>query len=496
MPPLEIGDYVEYEYVREHAPSWGDTYESEGWVFQNFTSPFDHSEMIFVAPIDMALTFDVRGPVPPPTTHDENGLRSTRFVMEQSQPLVAEPNWVADPPVLPSLRALARVTWDRMYGAVYDGLLGLDVRDPAALRTLREEIFAGETALTPHAQVQRIHHWVMDNVEAVDGSFYQSAPLMLAGRRGSRLRVLRYLLELAGIPTRIAYARELAGVRPVDGAPDANVYASNVLVATLPDGPLYLMTIARGVAHDFLPPGLRAQDAIVIEPALGHVTLPASQGAPSRQRFEGTIEIADDGVAHVTLALTFEGGAAAELRGGIEQVAPAERTRVLAERFVPSIVPGGSADPATLRIDGLDAWEGPLTIAFVAESRGMVRPSRDGFHVVPLFPTGLEAGFARLETRTTTELVGEVDTTITLAIHGPGRLHAPEPAEIDGPGGAHASLTITNAPTANGQGGAITLTRHVQLPIALVPVASYPAFAAFCRATTQLDQRSVVITPN
>lgn len=491
MPPLEIGDYVEYEFVREHAPSWGDAYESEGWVFQDFTSPFDHSEMIFVAPIDMPLTFDVRGPVPPPTTHDENGLRSTRFVMEQSQPLVAEPNWVAVPPVLPSLRAVARVSWDRMYGAVYDGLLGLDVHDPAAARLLDEEVFEHATDLTPRQKAQRIHRWVMDNVEPADGSFYQSAPLMVAARRGSRLRVMRYLLEVAGLPARIVYARELSGSPPLDDAPDSAVYASSLLAVTLPDGPLYLCSIGRGVAHDFLPATLRSQDAIVIEPGLRHVTLPASQGTPSGQRIEGTIEIGADGVGHVALTLAFDGGAAAELRGGIEQIAPAERASVLAERFVPSVVPGASADPASIEIRGLDEWEGPFAIAFVADTAGLIRPARDGFHLVPLFASGLEGAFARLEARTTTELVGEVDTSVTLAIRGPGVLHAPEPADLRGPASAHATLEV-----ARGQDGTITLTRHVQLPIGLVPVATYPAFAEFCRATSQLDQRTVVITPN
>ena len=490
MPPLEIGDYVEYEVVREHSPSWGDGYESEGWVFQNFTSPFDHSEMIFVAPISMPLTFDVRGPVPPPTTHDENGLRSSRFVMEQSQPLVPEPNWVAVPPVLPSLRAVTRVTWDRMYGSVYDGLLGLDVRDPAALRLLEEEVFEHAQGLTPRQQAQRIHRWVMDNVEAADGTFYQSAPLMVAARRGSRLRVLRYLLEMAGIPARILYARELQGAPPLDGAPDADVYASSLLVATLPDGPLYLCAIGRGVAHDYLPPGLRNQDAIVIEPNLGHITLPAAQGTPSGQRFDGTVQIDDRGVGRVTLTLSFDGGAGAELRGGIEQIAQAERSSVLAERFIPSIVPGGSADPASIVVGGLDDWEGPLTISFVADTAGMIREARDGYHLIPLFPSGLESAFARLEARTTTELVGEVDTTVTLGIRGPGRLHAPDAADVTGPAGGHASLQVQQA-----QDGTVTLTRHVTQPIALVPVAMYPAFASFCRSASQIDQRTVVITP-
>lgn len=489
MPPLEVGDYVEYEIVREHAPSWGDAYESEGWVFQNFTSPFDHSEMIFVSPGDMPLTFDVRGPVPPPTVTEENGLRSSRFVMEQSQPLVAEPNWVASPPVLPSLRAVARVTWEHMYGGVYDGLLGLDVHDPAASRLLEEEVFEHAQGLSPREQAQRIHRWVMDNVEPADGAFFSSAPLMVAARRGNRLRVLRYLLEMAGIPARIVYARELSGAPPMDTAPDADVYASSLVAATLPEGPLYLCTIARGVAHDFLPPGLRGQDAIVIEPGLGHVTLPASQGTPSTQRVEGGIEIAESGAARVTLTMAFTGGAAAELRTGIEQVAPAERATVIAERFVPSVVPGGSSDPSTVRVEGLDDWEGPLSIAFVADTAGLIRPARDGYHVVPLFPSGLEAGFARLEARTTTELVGEVDTRVTLSVRGPGVLHPPEPADVTGPAGGHTTLEV-----ATGQDGTITLTRHVRLPIGLVPVATYPAFAAFCRATSQIDQRSVVIT--
>ncbi len=490
MPPLEIGDYVEYEYVRQHAPVWGDAFESGGWVFQNFTSPFDHSELVFVAPVDMPLVFDVRGPVPPPTVTEANGLRTSRFVMEQSQPLVQEPNWVAIPPVLPSLRAVARVTWERMYEGVYDGLLGLDVADPAADRLLDDEVFEHAADLTPAQRVQRIHRWVTDNVEPADGAFFQSAPLMLAARRGSRLRVMRYLLERAGLPARIVYARALGGEQPVEGAPDASVYDSTLVMVTLPEGPLFLGALGRGVAHDYLLPGLRGQDAIVIEPGLRHVTLPQTQGIASSQTFAGTIEIAPNGVARTTLTLTFAGGSGAELRTGIEGVAPAERASVIAERFVPSIVPGGSADPSSIRVDGLDDWEGPLAISFVAETAGLIRPARDGYHVVPLFGSGVENGYARLEARTTTELVGDVEQTVHLEIRGPGVLHAPEPAQLTGPLGASAELSVSE-----GQDGAIVLERRTHVPLALLPVATYPAFAQFCRAVTQLDQRSVVITP-
>ena len=46
-----------------------------------------------------------------------------------------------------------------------------------------------------------------------------------------------------------------------------------------------------------------------------------------------------------------------------------------------------------------------------------------------------------------------------------------------------------------GADGTVTLTRHVLVPLALVPVAQYPELLDFCRRSTQLDQRTVVITP-
>lgn len=490
MPPLSIGDYVEYEIVREHAPRWGDGYASEGWVFQNFTEPFDHSEMVFVAPPSLDVRFDVRGPVPPPVTSDQNGLRAYRFVMEQSARLTQEPNWVGEPPVLPSLRAATRVTWDRMYSAVLDGLMGLDIVDPAAERLLDEEILAGGAALTPRERAQRIHRWVMENIEPVAETFYGMAPMMVSARRGNRLRVLRYLLELAHVPSRIAFARTLTGQRPNDDVPDADVYGTELLVATVDDAPLYLVTAARGFAHDYFPASLRGQEAIVIAAGLPRIRLPESQGTTPSQRFEGSVEIATSGVATVALTIGFSGGAAAELRNAIREVAPAERATLLAERFVPSIIPGGAASASSVVVRGLDAWEEPLEISFVAESAGMIQSARDGYHIVPLFGSGIEAAFARLPSRTTTELVGEVDTSVSLHFSGPGVLHAPQPAEARGPSGAHASVVATALPD-----GSVQLERRVVVPLATVPVAQYAELAQFCRLTSQIDQRTVVITP-
>src|SRR5690606_2565843 len=119
---------------------------------------------IFVAPTGMALHFDARGPVPAPEIQDRDGLRAYRFLMTEQRALTREPNTLPDPPDLPSLRAGTRVAWDRMVEAVYDRMLDLDVEDPAARRLLAQEILNGEP-LPPRDRVQRVHRWVMENVE-------------------------------------------------------------------------------------------------------------------------------------------------------------------------------------------------------------------------------------------------------------------------------------------------------------------------------------------
>ena len=486
MPPLEIGDYVEYEYIREEGPSWGDGFVSGGWIFQNYSQPFDHSEMVFVAPADMDLRFDVRGPVPPPEVQPLGALRTYRFVMDEQRALAREPNSLADPPILPSVRAGARVTWDRIYEAVYDRTLDLDPVDPAAVRLLEAEILRGAPA-GARARAARIHRWVMENVDPVDDSFYASAPIMLAERRGHQLRVMRYLLELAGVPARIAFARSMVSPTPSADVPDTRVYDGMVVVAEVDGVPLYLASLGRGVAHDALPAALLGQDAIVLAPGLPHVTLPARQGPAPAQRVRADVELDSTGRARVHLLIAFAGAAGGELREAIRRLPPAERSAILAERFAPSLIPGAATDPRTVVVRNLEDWEQDLELELVALSAGLAVRAEGGIRLLPLFQSGVESNFARLPSRTTTELVGDVDTQISMRVRGPGAMRPPEPGRVAGPAGSSTTLEVARGPD-----GSIVLERHVRVPLGAVPVAQYPALVRFCRETSALEERTVV----
>lgn len=488
LPPLSIGDYVEYEIVRDHAPQWGDGYVSAGWVFQNFAQPFDHSEMVFVAPASMDLRFDARGPVPAPETREQGGLRSYRFLMTEQRALTREPNAIPDPPILPSLRAGTRVTWDRMFEAVHDRMLDLDPEDPAARRLLAREILGGQQ-LPARVRVQRVHRWVMENIEPAENTFYESAPVMVAARAGNQPRVLRYLLELAGVPARIAFVRGLAGEPPSPDVPDTGTYDHVVVVADVEGSPLHLVAGGRGVPHDHLPAVLLGQEGVLLAPGLPRFRVPPSQGPRPALRVTADMAIEPTGRTFAHLTVAFAGAAGAELRDAILQIPQAERAQIVAERFTPSILPGAVGNPASLVLRGLDDWERDLEIELDTVSDGLLRGGRDAIHLVPLASSGIESNFARLPSRTTTELVGEVDVMLVLRVRGPGVPRPPQPGRVAGPAGASATLEV-----ARDADGAIRLSRRVQLPMATIPVAQYEELARFCRAATELENRTVTFT--
>src|SRR4029078_7146577 len=63
---LEIGDYVEWEYVETHAPSsaFAPGFLADRVFFQSFEAPLDRSELVVIAPAALALDIDPRAGAP------------------------------------------------------------------------------------------------------------------------------------------------------------------------------------------------------------------------------------------------------------------------------------------------------------------------------------------------------------------------------------------------------------------------------------------------
>ena len=87
--------------------------------------------------------------------------------------------------------------WDELFAMLSDQLQDQYVVDPAARRLARRLVQGQETL---RGRALAVYGWVTENIESTDGGLFDSAGLMLAGRRGNRARVMRYLLGLADVP--------------------------------------------------------------------------------------------------------------------------------------------------------------------------------------------------------------------------------------------------------------------------------------------------------
>ncbi|HEY8430755.1 MAG TPA: DUF3857 domain-containing protein, partial [Sandaracinaceae bacterium] len=86
LPGLSVGDYVEYEFVRFRGATDHGGYRSTGWVFQNFSYPFDLSRLVVIAPPNLPLVIEPRGPVPEPVETRDGSLRVLTWTVERSRP--------------------------------------------------------------------------------------------------------------------------------------------------------------------------------------------------------------------------------------------------------------------------------------------------------------------------------------------------------------------------------------------------------------------------
>lgn len=226
----------------------------------------------------------------------------------------------------------------------------------------------------------------------------------------------------------------------------------------------------------------------MLDGELTHAHLPLTQGQPTQQQSQLVVDVQPNGVAFIQGQIVWSGIEAAQLRGALQDVPPAERNRVIAERFVPSIIPGGEGDPARVAILGLDDWEEPVTIRFAAASNGLFARDESAIRMAPLFQTGIEREFAQLSVRTTSQLLSHVRQELDLTVRGPFNFTPPPSRRAEGPGGAVAEVVSETNPD-----GSVRTIRRVAVPTTIVPVSDYAALTRFCEQVAAMESQSVAI---
>ncbi|GAB4209036.1 MAG: hypothetical protein OHK0013_28040 [Sandaracinaceae bacterium] len=484
MPSLEVGDYVESEYIRVKPPTatFPGGAVGDRFYFQSFEVPFDTSQLTLVVPGDVDVQVDPRGSAPETQVRTEGDTRIYHWEVHQAQPLRPEPGAVNPREFLPSIGWGVRASWPQLVESLRDVLADRSVRDPAAERLVRE--IAGEPGSSAEQRARRIYHWLLENVEDTSDVFGHAAP-MLSARTGSRSRLFVYMLGLAGIDADLAIVRSFAFDATESEVPDDDTYGDLAVRVQGSTGPIWVETGLRRAPFGTLSPLVRGQDALILDAPFERTRVTMPEDEVDLRSIDVDLALEADGNARATVTETFRGVGGATWRNELADVPEAQLEDLFERNYVARLLPG--ARMRSLRITGREDPEQPLVFRYEIEVEDIGRVEGGARLLPPIFPSSLTGSFARLASRERTQIVPAVAVDLRMAIHAPPgtRVEPPEDRTFEGRDGMR--LRYTSTPTADG----VVVERHVRMHRMRIPPTEYAAFAALCREADEHEQREI-----
>ncbi len=485
FPNLSPGDYIEFEYMRGRpAPAgYPGGFLGERFYFRNYETPFDLSQLTVVTP--QPLELDPRGEAPETERREADGLAVYRWTARESRPFTQEPAAVAPREFFPSIYWGRGATWPQYVESLRDVLADRDVHDPAAARLVAEVV--GE-ATAPDQVAARLHRWVLENIEDSEDVFGLS-PAMLAARTGNRTRVLRYLLSMAGLDADLALARSFTADAHTSELADDDTYQHLVIRLRTPEGPRWLHAGARGAPYDFLPPHLRGMDALVLNAEAERVTVGERDLNADLRTVEVDVRLRRDGGAEVRVVETFRGAGAVLWRNQLEEIPDADLEPQFESAYVANLLPGGQL--TRLVVGGREDPEQPITLRYDVDVPSLARATGGSLVLPAVYRARLGPQYARVASRTTTQLVGE-GLALDVEVHvrppeGASVGSLPPEAELSGVHGSEARMTAAR------EGAVIVLRRSYRMPRMRVEPAEYTRLASFCRQADEAESGELVL---
>ncbi|HEX7476575.1 MAG TPA: DUF3857 domain-containing protein [Polyangiales bacterium] len=491
LPNVAVGDYVEFEYLQANAPADGfpHGYLGERFYFKSFEVPFHHSQMVMILPKDMPYRVDPRGPAPKLEEKLDGALRVLNWQVDQSLPLVGEPNSVSAREFIPSIRLGVNATWPAMIESLRDALVDRDLYDPYYAQLVKQIV--GEAAPSDYRlRAERLYDWVLANVENNNDVFSQAA-LMLRAKAGNRARVLHYLLGLAGVPSKLALARNFAGDSTESEMADADTYDHLLVRVDVGEQQLWLFTVERWAPFGFMPPILRGQAALLLEPGAPRVTISQGLLGEDSRKFSLEVSLHADGSAHIDALEALHGSEAISWRTQLEKIPAPELRRRFEQDYVSRLFPG--ARLSSLQVTGREQNQPDLSLAYAIEVQSFGRRVEGGLALPPILSTELSSSFARTASRKTTELIPTpVHSQLIVRIHLPAGAKAPAPTPAIALTAAFAGRPSFTEQT-SADHDVLVVERNLTLPAMRVSPEQYPVFTEFCRRVDQAEGREMPI---
>jgi hypothetical protein len=489
---LEPGDFVELEYLQStRAPGARLGPAADRFFFETPGASMFLSTYLARAPAGLGLEVDAHGMTPPPVER-RGAWDELRVERRRVPPLVPEPGGPPGPELLPFVQAGAGEGASGVPLVVADALADRS-QATLELRALAAEVRAAAGGGGPEALARAAYARVRQLVVGPGGALTEDASVVLSRGRGSRLVLLKGLLDALGLPARLAVVRPPAGDQTVYRFPRPGLWSGQLLRVALPGRFLWLDPSLRQMPFGGLPDALLGAEALIL-PAPGErpeaARTPDEPALPDGRELELAVVLAADGSATVTGSDRYRGALGAVIKSAFERMnGPSRRQAV--EQFLARTFRGLSI--GELAVEGEEEAEAPFTIRWTGTVPALARASDGGLELDALLPQlRLGARFVQLATRRTPLLVAERERAVLrLTVTPPAGLAPPPalvPRRLQTPLG---SFTRSES----GDGGVYRREDRLELERWRVAPEAYQAFAAFCGEVDQIEARPVVFRP-
>ncbi len=491
MPGLEAGDYIEIEFVQHMAPSPiipGSLDNSEFFVFNSSTQPYNYSDYIVLSPPGYPLLVDSeRFPNPSTVRTLPDGYRAQQWLVQKTRMLITEPNMPSEEHLVPKVWVSSALTWDEMSDYFADHMFAVRRVTPDMQREA-DQLAAGKT--TPIARANAIFSWVAANIQPGAGTILSPARQFFTDRNGNRVATFLALLSAAKVPYQLVLARL---VTDDSSTKIPSVYQFQYPLVHVgdagPNSPAGWYDLNNDFAQlNYLSPAVRGGLALVAgaQGAAAFTHVPAFDSPLDGMVVSVNAQVAPSGDATLRLEMDFRGPAGEEVRKELANLPDSGLPQVYQQVLLASYP---NATPTGGRIENRHSKSKPLVFvihatvpSFVTSDGAAAGSNWDIEHLTGA--VGVLRRYAPLPFRQHPLIIPGDSferTTVTLSL--PPRFGSPAlPAAT--------SLSnnfgrFTSSYTQNG--GQIVFHRLLFLKANLIQPDAYPEFRAFARAIDAQD---------
>ncbi|QSQ20060.1 DUF3858 domain-containing protein [Pyxidicoccus parkwayensis] len=492
LPGVQVGDYVEVEYLLAEGPRGPAQpgFTASAFYFQIANTPNAWTTYTVVAPKGTGMKVDAHGmKAPPPKVEGDSEV--FHYEAHRVPPFIAEPD---SPPssneYLPFVLVGAGATGN-------DGLVRVygDVFQERWMRTTEVEAFARKAAegKTGLDAVKALHAAVMQRFSGHDSGLGQSAASTVAQDRGSRLLVMKAALNVLGIPARVAAIRTFN----TDPAPylfpqDSLLPFAALRVDVPGTGPVWVDTSVRFGPFGELPePAMGGREAYLLpEPGrpLEKVETPPMKEAPGKE-VKLSLKLSADGQLTGKGDEVYSGFEAAQLAEAFNQLSAESRNQALQGAVARYF---GGASLSGVKLEHEEQVGAPFVLHYEFTVPRFGRQEGDKRMALgPLtFPAQLGRRYVQLSTRTTPLYIDNTEssrTQVTLELPGGWKLSDPQASlNVDSPFGRFTR-------SEKQEGNTLSINESLRLPRNRVFPKQYEQFSGFTGDVDLIQTRELVL---